>query len=186
MTAYVALLHSVVLSPGRRMAMSDLRAMAENLGYRDPRTLVATGNLVFHAAGEAVGTLEAELEAAFERRFGKHVDIIVRTGVDWLRVAERNPYLDGRASEVILRAMRRPLEPSAVDDLQRHRRSERIAVVEGDLWVDFAGRPSESKLLPALTTRRLGVGTLRNWNTVRGLAEMLGAWNRPGKIATDG
>lgn len=49
------------------------------------------------------------------------------------------------------------------------------SVVEGDLWVDFSGRPGESKLLSALTTRRLGIGTLRNWNTVRSLAEMRGA-----------
>jgi len=36
------------------------------------------------------------------------------------------------------------------------------------------GKPSEWKLLSALTTKRMGVGTLRNWNTVRGLAEMIG------------
>lgn len=80
----------------------------------------------------------------------------------------------------------RLLEPTVVDDLQRHRRGERVAVVDGDLWVDFAGGSSEAKLLSALTTKRLGVGTLRNWNRVRGLAEMLGASNGPGKIATDG
>ncbi|HCL65736.1 MAG TPA: hypothetical protein DIC56_13045 [Rhizobium sp.] len=60
------------------------------------------------------------------------------------------------------------------------------SAVEGDLWVDFSGKPSESKLLSALTTKRLGVGTLRNWNTVRSLAEMRGASNGLAKITTDG
>jgi len=80
----------------------------------------------------------------------------------------------------------RSLEPSVVKDLQRHRRGERVAVVDGDLWVDFAGKPGESKLLSALTTKRLGIDTLRNWNTVRGLAELRGASNGLGKITTDG
>jgi uncharacterized protein (DUF1697 family) len=52
--------------------------------------------------------------------------------------------------------------------------NQRLALTGGDLWIDFAGKPSEWKLLSALTTKRMGAGTLRNWNTVRGLAEMLG------------
>jgi putative membrane protein insertion efficiency factor len=47
MTTYVALLHSIVLAPGRRVVMSDLRDMASSLGYQNPRTLVSTGNIVF-------------------------------------------------------------------------------------------------------------------------------------------
>jgi uncharacterized protein (DUF1697 family) len=70
--------------------------------------------------------------------------------------------------------MRRPLDISALDKLKPYADpSQRLALVDGDLWIDFAGKPSEWKLLSALTTKRMGPGTLRNWNTVRGLAEML-------------
>ena len=37
MTVYVALLHSIVLGPDRRLVMADLRAMAEGLGRRAGR-----------------------------------------------------------------------------------------------------------------------------------------------------
>lgn len=47
MNDYVALLHSIVLGAGKRLIMADLRALAEELGFTDCRTLVATGNLVF-------------------------------------------------------------------------------------------------------------------------------------------
>lgn len=69
--------------------------------------------------------------------------------------------------------MREPLDDTALDLLQKYRRQEEIAVVAGDLWIDFRGNPSESRLLPVLTTKRLGVGTTRNANTVNGLSEML-------------
>ncbi len=49
MVRHVALLYSVVLGPGRRVRMDDLRAMAEGLGFERVRSLVATGNLVFDA-----------------------------------------------------------------------------------------------------------------------------------------
>jgi uncharacterized protein (DUF1697 family) len=149
--------------------------MAERIGYRNPRTLVSTGNLVFEAAAAPIGEIEATLEAAFSAKFGKPVDIIVRRGAKWLDLAAANPFPDGSGSEVIVRVMRDPLDRSALDALRTYAGPrQRLAIIGGDLWVDFAGKPSEWKLLSSLTTKRLGVGTLRNWNTVRGLAEMLG------------
>ncbi|MBW9114943.1 DUF1697 domain-containing protein [Rhizobium cauense] len=172
---YVALLHSIVLAPGRRVVMSDLRDLAVDIGYRNPRTLVSTGNLVFEADVTQPGETETRLEAAFKARFGKPVDIIVRRGTDWLGLAKSNPFPDGEGSQVIVRVMRKPLAPSAIETLRPHADAkQRLAITGGDLWIDFAGKPSEWKLLSALTTKRMGIGTLRNWNTVRGLAEMIG------------
>ena len=51
MCTFIALLHSIVLTSERRVIMEDLRTLAKELGYRDPRTLVSTGNLVFEADG---------------------------------------------------------------------------------------------------------------------------------------
>ena len=174
MSSYVALLHSIVLAPGRRVVMSDLRDMASSLGYRNPRTLVSTGNIIFETGDSPAGDISNRLETAFKAKFGKPVDIIVRTATSWQRLARSNPFPEGEGSQVIVRVMRNPIDPSVVERLQPYAEaSQRLALVEGDLWIDFAGKPSEWKLLSALTTKRMGAGTLRNWNTVRGLAEML-------------
>lgn len=175
MTTYVALLHSIVLGPGRRVAMADLRAMAEGLGYHNARTLVATGNLIFDAAAAPLSAIETRLEAAFRARFGKHVDIILREADAFRRLAAGNPFPDGNAPDVAIRVMRRPLGPEALAMLERFASPDiRLALVAGDLWVDFSRKPSETKLLSHLTTKKLGIGTLRNANTVNGLARMLG------------
>ena len=174
MPVYVALLHSIVLAPGRRVVMSDLRDMASTLGYRNARTLVSTGNIVFEASAAPVGDIDSKLERAFQSRFGKPVDIIVRRADGWLRLAHANPFPDGDGSQVIIRVMRKPLDIFVLDTLRAYAQpNQRFAVINGDLWIDFAGKPSEWKLLSALTTKRMGPGTLRNWNTVRGLAEMI-------------
>ena len=179
MNSYVALLYSIVLSEGRRVVMGDLKAMAERLGHRSPRTLAATGNLLFETDRVAVGELEAALETAFAETFGRQVDIIVRPGSDWLRLAAANPFrVEGEedGTRVHVRVMREPLSGTVPSDFERYcTAGERLAVVDGDLWVHFTGQASESKLLGALTKKRLGIGTFRNWNTVKGLAAMLRA-----------
>jgi uncharacterized protein (DUF1697 family) len=175
MTSHVALLHSIVLGPGRRVVMAELKAMAETLGFANARTLVATGNLVFDAEAAALATLENRLEAAFRETFGKHVDIILRRADAWKRLAAGNPFPGNDGANVCVRVMREPLGPAALEKLEKLAAPElRLALVDGDLWIDFRGKPSETKLLAHLTTKKLGIGTLRNANTVNGLAAMLG------------
>ena len=174
MPSYVALLHSIVLGPGRRLVMADLKAMATELGFGNPRTWVATGNLVFDGDDAPVEEIESRLETAFCARFGKHVDIILRRAPAWRRLAAQNPFPNANGAHVGIRVMRRPLGPDVLPRLdQIAAPGMSLALVDGDLWIDFAGEPSEAKLLSHLTTPKLGVGTLRNANTVRALAAML-------------
>ena len=82
MTTHVALLYSIVIDRKRRVVMSDLRAIAESLGYLNVRSLASTGNLVFEAGEASVSAIEQSLEQAFAAFHGKHVDIIVKTAED--------------------------------------------------------------------------------------------------------
>ncbi len=43
----VALLRGDNVGRGKRVAMADLRAVVKGLGYRDVRTLLNSGNVVF-------------------------------------------------------------------------------------------------------------------------------------------
>lgn len=178
MQTYVALLYSIVLGEGRRLVMSDLRAMTEGLGLYNPRTLVATGNLVFETKETEIAALERRLETAFEKTFGRHVDIIVRRADDWLKLAAGNPFpaeSAAAADQVAVRVMRKPVPAEALKALEAYvGNDERMQAVGGDIWIFFSRETPSSRLLAATSHKRLGVGTSRNWNTVRKLAEMVG------------
>lgn len=174
---YVALLYSIILGPGRRLEMAPLREMAADLGYERARTLVATGNLVFEAAQQPLADMENALESAFERRFGRAVAIIVRDAEAWRRLAAANPFeAESRLypDRVGVRVMRSPITAQAANSLRPFiGEGEAMEVVDGDPWFVFGREPGKSKLLSAIGRKPIGVGTARNWNTVRRLAEML-------------
>ncbi|TIP59480.1 MAG: DUF1697 domain-containing protein [Mesorhizobium sp.] len=178
MQTYVALLYSIVLGEGRRVVMSDLRAMTEGLGLNNPRTLVATGNLVFETKATEIAALERRLEAAFQKTFGRHVDIIVRRADDWLKLAAGNPFpaeSAAAADQVAVRVMRKPVATEAIAALEAYiGKDERMQAIGGDIWIFFSREAPSSRLVAAIGNKRLGVGTSRNWNTVRRLAEMVG------------
>lgn len=177
MRTYIALLYSIVLTPQRRVVMADLKAMAEALGFINTRTLAASGNLVFDAPETPIAELETQLEAAFPKAFGRHVDIIVRDAAGWLAFAASNPFPEEStraADQVAVRVMRQPVPEAALETLRPHAApDEKIALVNGDIWIVFSRERPNSRLLGAVGHKRLGVGTSRNWNTVRKLAEMV-------------
>jgi uncharacterized protein (DUF1697 family) len=175
MTTYVALLYSIILPTGR-LVMSDLKDMATELGLGDPRTLVATGNLIFTAQKTTVAKLEKQLEGALEARFGKRIDIIVRTAADWQKTAAANPFGTDDPMSVALRVQRDRLDAAILDDLKRFAiQGEDLRIIDGDLWMHFPGKVGASKVTGALTKKRLGIGTTRALSTVIGLGKMLEA-----------
>lgn len=166
MQTYVALLYSIILGEGRRVVMSDLKVMAEGLGLQNPRTLVATGNLVFECRKTSIGALEKRLETAFEKAFGRHVDIIVRDAADWVSLAGHNPFAAESAEtgdQVAVRVMRKPVAEDALSALQAcAAEDEKVQLVGGDIWLVFSRERPGSRLLAAASHKRLGIGTSRN------------------------
>lgn len=178
---WVALLYSVVLAPGRRVESAALRALATDLGFAAPRTLAATGNLVFAAEGAAqkieARAIEARLEAAVADRLGRAIPVFVRDAAAWRRLVADNPFraaAEAAPASVHVRVMREPVMPEALAALEAKRaEGEGLAVVDGDLWIRLPQGFASSRLATAAGAARVGAGTFRNWNTVRRLGEML-------------
>ena len=158
--------------------MAEWRSMMLELGFENARTLIATGNAIFERRAATVSEVEAKLEEAFERHFGRRVDTIVRGAASFRRMAEGNPFPEESkqdGSRVAVRVMRSPLDADAITALKPYlTQGERLKLVEGDVWVHFKGDPNRSSVLRVLASKRLGVGTVRNWNTIRRLNSMLG------------
>ena len=145
---WVALLYSVAVAPGRRVRNEDLVALAEGLGFARPRTLLATGNLIFEAAAADARAVEAALEPAFAARLGRPVDIIVRAGDRWPALVGGNPFpgaAERSPARVSVRVMRAPAEAAVLERLEPYRTRGR------------AGRPRRRRPLGQPATRHGGL-----------------------------
>lgn len=177
MTSFVALLYSVVIGGGRRLKMDDLRLMASSLGFKNPSTVAATGNLIFEADDAPAGEIEQALERAFAATFGRHVDIILREASEWPALIDANPFPDEAMADpahVAVRIGREPVADGVVAALGPYLTGkEKVAAMGRDLWMWFPHGIGGSRLASAVTPKRAGIGTARNFNTVRRIGEVL-------------
>ncbi|WP_443749914.1 DUF1697 domain-containing protein [Asticcacaulis solisilvae] len=172
---WVALLYSIVLPAGARLKMADLKALAESLGYRNVRTVASSGNLIFDTDARDAAAIEADLESAFAKRFGKAVPVILRDAKTFRERAHANPFPDvDDPRQVSVRVMRKPYPASVSDDLKPYVDDERVALVDGDLFIHFPGQPSRTRLLAAFGTKRFASpGTFRTLAMLRKIAAAL-------------
>jgi len=174
MGKFVALLRGINVGGRTSMKMVDLRALAEEIGWRDVATYVQSGNLVFAVEG-AERKLEEQLEKAIERRFGMNVAVLVRSAATWAEYIKANPLPEASAADpgrVLLSVSKAPPSPDAAEKLQaRAQDGEQVRIAAGALWVYFPEGAGRSKLFAGLAES--SPATTRNWRTVLKIGEML-------------
>ena len=88
---YIALLRGINVGRAKRVAMGDLRALVEDLGYSDVHTLLNSGNIVFTAADDSAVNSAARIEEALSTRLGVSAKVIVLTAVELATIVDDNP-----------------------------------------------------------------------------------------------
>lgn len=94
---WVALFRGINVGGNNKLPMAELRAMASQLGLENPRTYIASGNLVF-GSGKDAAELEAMLAGAIKQRFGFAPLIIMRSVRQLKEALATNPFA-GRVTE---------------------------------------------------------------------------------------
>jgi uncharacterized protein (DUF1697 family) len=165
MTSYVGLLRAVNVGGTGKLPMTALRAMCEDCGFKDVRTYIASGNVVFKADLDGAA-VQAKLEAALQAYSGKPVGVVVRTGAEMAAVLAANPFVSAapnRTVAIFLQA--RP--PYPLDGVIGRAREE-IAVGLREIYVHYPDGQADTKLKISVASS----GTARNMNTVAKLAEL--------------
>jgi uncharacterized protein (DUF1697 family) len=182
----VALLRGINVGRNKRIAMSDLRDVAEGLGWSQVTTLLATGNLIFTPqpaeARADTAKLAAKLEKALADRHRLASRVVVLSIDDVETVLKEQPfgaradnpsrllvaaYLDGTVRKKLEVLVSQDWAPGALA-LGRH--AAYLWCPDGIL---------ESALLAAVT-RATGDGlTARNWSTWQKIHRLAAATSKP-------
>ena len=180
MTSYIALLRGVNVGGNKPVAMAELRDLLTGLDCREVRTLLQSGNAVFHSEDPSPAALEARLEAEALRRLNLRTAFFVRDAAQWTEVIAGNPFPEEAAhdpSHLIVMLFKDAPQAAAVDALQAAIKGPEIVHVQGrQAYITYPAGIGNSRLTAPLIDAKLGTrGTGRNWNTVHKLAALVRA-----------
>jgi uncharacterized protein (DUF1697 family) len=165
MTKYVALLRAVNVGGSGKLPMTELISMCESSGFVNPRTYIASGNVVFESK-LTEAAVKAKLECCLATYAGKPVEVMVRTGEEMTAVLAKNPFKSRPPNQTVAifldeRPPKDTLKTISGQD------TEEVALGAREIYVHYGKGMGRSKLkIPAAKK-----GTARNMNTVAKLAE---------------
>lgn len=172
MTTYIALLRGINVGKAKRIAMADLRALLEALGYTAVATLLNSGNVVFKAGKGTPKKLAADISAAIVAQLDIDVPVIVVSASDFARIAKDNPFAVSATDPsrlliaFVLEASALPaisaITPLVVPPEQFH-------IGTHAAYLHCASGILESKAAEALLGKAGKAATTRNWGTVQKL-----------------
>ena len=90
---YIALIRGINVGRAKRVAMADLRKLIEDLGYRDVRSVLNSGNLVFAADAVEPGVAAAAIEEQMVLKLGIAARVMVLSSEELAGVLAENTLL---------------------------------------------------------------------------------------------
>lgn len=166
---YVALLRGINIGKAKRVAMADLRALVEDLGYLEVRTLLNSGNVVFTVPSKPTADIAPRLKKALVERTGVSASVVVLSGAEVAAILAENPFgpVADDPSRLLVCVLADSADRAKVKALAKQDwGNERLAVGDRVAYIWCADGILAGKLFTAVD-RLLGDRvTARNWATM--------------------
>lgn len=182
MHTWIALLRGINVGGANRLPMAELRDELSGLGFEDPATYIASGNVVFGADGDPdadhAEALARRIATTIEARHGFLPRVLVLSAAEFREAMEANPFPEAQSEPGTLHLYflaERPadVDASAFDAVASP--TERWKLGDHVLYLHAPDGVGRSKLA-ARVESLLGVpATARNWRTVTRVWEMAAA-----------
>lgn len=173
MASWVALLRGV--GGGiRPLPMRELTAALEDIGLKDVRTYIQSGNVVFSSARSAA-RLAVEIERCIEKKFGFHSNTFVLSVPELQRAAKGNPFpqADEKPQTLHLFFLAKPARAAQLDAMNEIKTKSEQFVLKSKVFYFYTPDGFGISKLGAKAERLLGVDTTaRNWRTVGKVLEL--------------
>jgi uncharacterized protein (DUF1697 family) len=174
---YVALLRGINVGGRGAVAMTDLREAFEADGYREVSTYIRSGNVLFESDA-ARGSLEDDIEATLERRFGVPLTVVVRSHRQLRNVVGAAPDGFGQAPDtyhsdaVFLKA---PLTSTQAMGVVRLREGVDQAWPGSGViyFARLSAQRTKSRMSSIVGTPEYQQMTIRSWTTTTKLLALL-------------
>ena len=172
----IALLRGINVGTAKRVAMADLRALVEGLGYREVKTLLNSGNVVFTVPASVRGDAAARIEAALMARLKLQSRVTGLTAAELTAIVEANPLLKVATdhSRLLITVLTDPADRVRLVPLTKEQWGPDVLALGPRVAYQWCvGGTLKSPLALAVGKVMKDLATTRNWATILKLQQLV-------------
>ena len=173
---YVAFLRGINVGGKSIVSMAAIKEALVNLGLRDVRTYINSGNVIFTTRISDTRKLAATVESALEDRTGLPIKVLVMDHKDLSRVVDAIPvsWVDDKTMRTYVLLLWKELDdPKILERLPLRQGVDNVRYTPGAvIWMVDREDISKSRLTRLVGTPDYKQITIRSVNTLRKLDEL--------------
>lgn len=93
MQTYIAILRGINVSGKNTIKMEMLKYICEDIGFKDVKTYIQSGNIVFKSKADKLLHLTEQLTNAIQKKMGLKVPVIILTRSELEGIMQNNPFV---------------------------------------------------------------------------------------------
>jgi uncharacterized protein (DUF1697 family) len=175
METYIAFLRAVNAGGFNSLPMKEFVTLLEQLGLRNIKTYIQTGNAVFQTETAKSPQLPEKIKNAIKGRFGFATEVISLSLAELENAIMANPFPEADANHKSLHLTFLASKPEKPDlkTLEALKKESEKFVLESRVFYFYASEGVGRSKLFARIEKSLGVhGTARNWRTAQKMLEI--------------
>ena len=99
MNRYIAFLRAVNVGGHNKIKMNELKKIFVSLGYKDVKTLIQSGNVIFESSVKDSKIITKKIEKKLQSFIGNDVKVFIRTKKEIEEIFNNNPFKNKKLDE---------------------------------------------------------------------------------------
>ncbi|WP_336067315.1 DUF1697 domain-containing protein [Mesoflavibacter sp. CH_XMU1404-2] len=92
MKTYVAFLRGINVGGHHKILMKDLRELLNSIGFKDVKTYIQSGNVIFKSDVENNSLLEEKILNIIKDKYNYNIDVVVKQPQDIQAILDNSPF----------------------------------------------------------------------------------------------
>jgi uncharacterized protein (DUF1697 family) len=177
MAKFIALLKGINVSGQKKIIMSALKTLFEDLKFTNVQTYIQSGNVMFDSKVTNLKRLKIKIENRIKETCGFDVEVIVKTPDELRDALENNPFLKSKKNNdegiYFTFLSGKPLIDNIKKLTEVDYKPEEYTIKEDVIYLNFPKGYGKSKMNNNFLEKKLKVNaTTRNYKTVKALLEI--------------
>jgi uncharacterized protein (DUF1697 family) len=178
MVIYISLIRGINVG-GKKVKMSQLNEIYLSLNFKDVKTYIQSGNVVFRSQKLDLSYLRKIIENKIEEMFGFDVKVLIRTKTELKNVLEENPFKRKDLNHLYITFLSEVPSINLIKDLNRFvevnmkNKSDKFYISKKEIYIFLPNGYGRTKLNNNFFEKKLGVtATTRNLKSVNKLLDI--------------
>jgi uncharacterized protein (DUF1697 family) len=177
MTVYISILRGINVSGHKKVPMAELKVLYEELNFKNIRSYIQSGNVVFESKESENRVLAKKIEKKIAEKFKFDVPVIIRSEKEFNKAVVQNPFLKEKNIDP------EKLHITFLEEMPQQELSDKISMLDfkndrfiilgTEIYLYCPDGYGNTKLTNTFFENKLKVtATTRNWRTANMLLDM--------------